>query len=146
MCGNVKKGWMTSFLFKEFLGFFKKFLPCGIFLNKSRFSNPRWAWITCNFRSNKVNTCIWINYGHILKPYFTCTITLRCDLFQALARTKRRELVGEGKKIKRESLWAYRRKNLVGNKENESRKKGKSVIAKKEKDCWKGTKTYAKEI
>jgi hypothetical protein len=31
MYGNVKKGRMKSFLFKEFLDFFENFLPCGIF-------------------------------------------------------------------------------------------------------------------
>jgi hypothetical protein len=74
---------------------------------------------------------------------------------------KDRKLVGEGKKIKRESVCEHiGQKVLVGNKErmrektNESmwlsRKRKiawwKNVWWMKENDCWKGTKTYEEEI
>jgi len=31
--GNAKKAWMIFFLFKEFLSFFKKFVPSGVSFN-----------------------------------------------------------------------------------------------------------------
>jgi hypothetical protein len=46
-----KKAWMTSFLFKEFLTFFKKFVPGGV-----TFVSFGWEWQSCYFRNNKTCT------------------------------------------------------------------------------------------
>lgn len=39
------------------------------FSNKSTSSNRRWAWISCDFRSNKTSTFSWIRHNHI--PNYT---------------------------------------------------------------------------
>jgi hypothetical protein len=40
------------------------------FSYKSTSYNPRWAWISCDFRSNKASTFIWIRHNRILNYTF----------------------------------------------------------------------------
>ncbi len=59
------------------------------FLNRLTSYNLVWAWISCDFKSKRTNTCIWIKYGHTPKPYFTCTIILNCVYFKTSKTTFR---------------------------------------------------------
>jgi hypothetical protein len=45
-----KKEWITTFLFKEFLSFFKKLIP-----PQSTFVNSRWAWQPCYLKKYITN-------------------------------------------------------------------------------------------
>jgi hypothetical protein len=67
------KAWMTSFLFKEWLSFFKKLVPCGIFQ----------TWVSCDTRGNYTSKRIWLGHGHSTFINIACFLALRCGLLQA---------------------------------------------------------------
>jgi len=55
---NAKKNFDDNISIPKILGFFKNICTKWDFSNKLAFFNPKWAWISCDFKSNRTNTCI----------------------------------------------------------------------------------------
>jgi hypothetical protein len=53
-----KKNMLDLFLFKVFFSLFTKLVLNGI----SPFTNIRWVWFTCNSRTNRVGTILWLEH------------------------------------------------------------------------------------
>jgi hypothetical protein len=79
-----KRVWMVSFLFKEFLAIFKKYVPSGMsFINQHLLVlDGHGNHVT--FKNNKTSTRVWVRHKYITISYITCSITIRCVLFQAI--------------------------------------------------------------
>lgn len=61
------------------------------FSNKSTSYNPRWAWISCDFRNNKTSTLIWIRHNHISNYTFHTSQPLDVSCFKLFKTTFKRE-------------------------------------------------------
>jgi hypothetical protein len=75
------KTWTTNFLFKEFLSFFKKLIPCGISLNNRHLLvlNGHGSHATLKV----IEQAQKFGLDMILFTYLPCTSTIKCGLFQA---------------------------------------------------------------
>jgi hypothetical protein len=64
-----KKNMDHHFPFKEFLSFSKRLVTSGISQSQYAFVGFRWAWISCQFKSNWVSTTIWAKRDHFTFTY-----------------------------------------------------------------------------
>jgi hypothetical protein len=78
------KTWMTSFLFKEFFVIFQKVSSKWNLSKQLSSINSRWAWFTCQPKSNRTSSIVWARYDHLTFTQLPCFTTSKCELFQAL--------------------------------------------------------------
>jgi hypothetical protein len=67
---------MTTFLFKEFLSFFKKFVP-----HQPTFVISTWAWKPCYPKNNRISKKIRVRHDRIVITHITCITTITCMCF-----------------------------------------------------------------
>lgn len=81
----LKRTWTKSFLFKEFLSFFKRFIPGGISQTNIHLLilDEHGSHVHCYVRGNRTNTRIWFRHDHFSLSHITCILATRYLLFQA---------------------------------------------------------------
>jgi hypothetical protein len=73
------KEWMTTFLFKEILSFFKRLILGGISQTNrhSLILHIQWSWVTCHIKSHRTNNGFWVRHDSLAFTHLTCFLAFR---------------------------------------------------------------------